>query len=75
LASNIETKVDNLLRKIIEDLGYELYDVVYEKNRLLIEDSVTSMGSKTVGKHSFYFRKHRIEYNYQYSSEDADNLP
>jgi ribosome maturation factor RimP len=31
LASNIETKVDNLLRKIIEDLGYELYDVVYEK--------------------------------------------
>ena len=52
-----------------------IYDVVYEKNRLLIEDSVTSMGSKTVGKHSFYFRKHRIEYNYQYSSEDADNLP
>jgi ribosome maturation factor RimP len=31
LASNIETKVDNLLRKIIEDLGYELYDVIYEK--------------------------------------------
>ena len=31
MASNIETKVDNLLRKIIEDLGYELYDVVYEK--------------------------------------------
>lgn len=26
-----------------------IYDVVYEKNRLLIEDSVTSMGSKTVG--------------------------
>ena len=31
MASNIETKVDNLLRKIIEDLEYELYDVVYEK--------------------------------------------
>ena len=31
MASSIETKVDNLLRKIIEDLGYELYDVVYEK--------------------------------------------
>ncbi len=31
MASNIETKVDNLLRKIIEDLGYELYDVIYEK--------------------------------------------
>ena len=31
MASNIESKVDSLLRKIIEDLGYELYDVVYEK--------------------------------------------
>lgn len=29
--SNIETKVENLLKNIIEDLGYELYDVLYVK--------------------------------------------
>ena len=29
--SNIETKVQNLLEDIINNLGYELYDVVYEK--------------------------------------------
>lgn len=28
---NIETKVENLLKNIIEDLGYELYDVLYVK--------------------------------------------
>ena len=31
LASNIETKVEQLLEKIIVDLGYDLYDVRYEK--------------------------------------------
>ena len=30
-SNNIETKVQNLLEKIIENLGYELYDVRYEK--------------------------------------------
>jgi len=30
-SSNIETKVEELLIKIVEDLGYELYDVRYEK--------------------------------------------
>ncbi len=30
-AGNIETKVENLLKNIIEDLGYELYDVLYVK--------------------------------------------
>lgn len=29
--SNIETKVENLLKNIIENLGYELYDVLYVK--------------------------------------------
>lgn len=29
--NNIETKVENLLKNIIEDLGYELYDVLYVK--------------------------------------------
>lgn len=29
--ANIEEKVENLLSKTIEDLGYELYDVIYEK--------------------------------------------
>ncbi len=28
---NIEEKVENLISKTIEDLGYELYDVLYEK--------------------------------------------
>lgn len=28
---NIETKVENLLEKTIQDLGYELYDVLYVK--------------------------------------------
>lgn len=30
-SGNIESKVQNLLEKIINDLGYDLYDVVYEK--------------------------------------------
>lgn len=30
-ANNIETKVENLLKNIIEDIGYELYDVLYVK--------------------------------------------
>lgn len=29
--ANIEEKVENLLNKTITDLGYELYDVIYEK--------------------------------------------
>ena len=29
--ANIEEKVETLLSKIITDLGYELYDVIYEK--------------------------------------------
>ncbi len=29
--NNIETKVENLLKDIIENLGYELYDVFYVK--------------------------------------------
>lgn len=29
--SNIETRVESLLKNIIEDLGYELYDVLYVK--------------------------------------------
>ncbi len=29
--ANIEEKVENLISKTIEDLGYELYDVLYEK--------------------------------------------
>jgi len=29
--ANIEEKVENLIHKTIEDLGYELYDVIYEK--------------------------------------------
>lgn len=28
---NIETKVENLLKNTIENLGYDLYDVLYEK--------------------------------------------
>ena len=31
MASNIETRVEQLLEKIIVDLGYDLYDVRYEK--------------------------------------------
>lgn len=30
-SNNIESKVQNLLEKIINDLGYDLYDVIYEK--------------------------------------------
>jgi ribosome maturation factor RimP len=30
-SGNIESKVQSLLEKIINDLGYDLYDVVYEK--------------------------------------------
>ena len=29
--ANIEEKVETLLKPIIEDLGYELYDVEYSK--------------------------------------------
>lgn len=29
--ANIEEKVESLISKTIEDLGYELYDVIYEK--------------------------------------------
>lgn len=29
--SNIETKVQNLIESIINNLGYELYDIIYEK--------------------------------------------
>lgn len=29
--ANIEEKVENLISKTIEELGYELYDVIYEK--------------------------------------------
>lgn len=29
--ANIEEKVENLISKTIEALGYELYDVIYEK--------------------------------------------
>ncbi len=29
--SNIETRVENLLQNIIENLGYDLYDVLYVK--------------------------------------------
>ena len=29
--ANIEEKVENLLKPTIENLGYELYDVIYEK--------------------------------------------
>lgn len=29
--ANIEEKVENLITKTIENLGYELYDVIYEK--------------------------------------------
>jgi ribosome maturation factor RimP len=31
LASNIETKVEELVKPIIENIGYSLYDVLYEK--------------------------------------------
>lgn len=30
-SSNIETKVENLLKENIEKLGYDLYDILYEK--------------------------------------------
>lgn len=30
-SGNIESKVQNLLEKIINELGYDLYDVIYEK--------------------------------------------
>lgn len=30
-SNNIESKVENLLKNIIENLGYDLYDVLYEK--------------------------------------------
>ena len=38
--ANIEEKVENLICKTIEDLGYELYDVIYEKEaqRLLLKN-------------------------------------
>ena len=45
MASNIETKVEQLLEKIIVDLGYDLYDVRYEKEakdyylRIIIDKS------------------------------------
>lgn len=29
--NNIETKVENLLKDVIQNLGYELYDVIYVK--------------------------------------------
>ena len=29
--ANIEEKVEGLLKPIIENLGYELYDVIFEK--------------------------------------------
>lgn len=29
--NNIESKVENLLKNIVENLGYELYDVIYAK--------------------------------------------
>ena len=29
--ANIEEKVENLLAQTIQNLGYELYDVIYEK--------------------------------------------
>ena len=29
--NNIETKVENLLKDVIQNLGYELYDVIYAK--------------------------------------------
>lgn len=44
-SNNIETKVHNLLEKIIQDMGYELYDVRYEKEgkdyylRIIIDKS------------------------------------
>jgi ribosome maturation factor RimP len=31
LASNIESKVEELVKPIIENIGYSLYDVLYEK--------------------------------------------
>ena len=31
MASNIETKVEELIKPIIENLNYSLYDVIYEK--------------------------------------------
>ena len=30
-STNIETRVEELLKSIIENIGYELYDVRYEK--------------------------------------------
>lgn len=44
-SSNIETKVENLLENTIENLGYDLYDVLYEKEgkdyylRIIIDSS------------------------------------
>ena len=31
--ANIEEKVENLVKKKIEDIGYELYDVLYKKKK------------------------------------------
>lgn len=30
-SSNIESKVENLIKPVIENIGYDLYDVLYEK--------------------------------------------
>ncbi len=44
-SSNIETKVEELLKPIVENIGYELYDVRYEKEgkdyylRIIIDKS------------------------------------
>ena len=29
--SKIETNVENLIKPIVEEIGYKLYDVIYEK--------------------------------------------
>ena len=44
-SSNIESKVENLLKTVIENIGYDLYDVIYEKEgkdyylRIIIDKS------------------------------------
>lgn len=48
--ANIETKVEELLSPIISNLGYELYDVIYEKEgkdfylRIIIDNSKKDIG-------------------------------
>ena len=45
--ANIEEKVESLLKPTIENLGYELYDVIYEKelfNSVIIAQSVLETG-------------------------------